>query len=210
MAVRLKICGVCTAVDYALCTRLGVDSIGLNLWPGSKRFLADADAAALPPASRDVERVGVFVDAAPEHIIARARALSLDLIQPHGDRPAFAYARLGIPYTWVIRGTPELDALEAAPAQRPTRILLDAAVDGFGGAGRRTDWAWARRARDRLSAIAPVWLAGGLNPENAAEAIATVGPAGIDVATGAERDGARRGEKDPARVSALLELCRRA
>ncbi|MEZ4454544.1 MAG: hypothetical protein R3B09_34145 [Nannocystaceae bacterium] len=137
---------------------------------------------------------------------AHAR-LGLDLVQLHGDAPIARYAALGIPYVWVIRGTPDLDALPLVdPA--PTRILLDAAVPGFGGVGVRTDWAWARAAVRRL-APAPVWLAGGITPENAAAAIAEVDPAGLDVASGSERAGATRGEKDREKIAALIAACRR-
>ncbi len=211
MTTLLKICGVRRAEDYRACVALGVDSIGLNMWTGSRRYLDPADARALPAPSSAVERVGVFVDSAPDQVLERARALSLDLIQPHGDLPIAAFAGLGLPYTWVIRGAPELAALvRAAPSPAPARILLDAAVPGFGGEGVRTDWGWARRACARLSQIAPVWLAGGITPDNAARAIATVAPAGLDVASGSELAGARRGEKDPPRIAALLAICRGA
>ena len=133
--------------------------------------------------------------------------LGLDMIQPHGERPIADYAALDLPYIWVIRGTPALDSLRV-PTPAPARVLLDAAVEGFGGAGIQTDWGWAREA---VAALAPheVWLAGGIKVDNAASAVAEVGPAGLDVASGSERDGARRGEKDRDRIAALVDICRR-
>lgn len=204
---KLKVCGVTSVEDLQACARLGVDSIGLNLWSGSRRGLTLAQARELTKAwPAKLERVGVLVDADPAQVLAWHRELQFDFIQPHGDRPISAYQNLGIACVWVIRGTPELATLEV-PSPKPARILLDAAVAGFGGAGKQTDWQWARTAVAALSKIAPVWLAGGITPENAALAIATVSPAGLDVASGAEPAGAKGGQKSPERVAALVAAC---
>ncbi|MCA9663267.1 MAG: phosphoribosylanthranilate isomerase [Myxococcales bacterium] len=207
--VGLKICGVTRAEDVAACAELGVDAIGLNLWPGSRRYLRLPEAAALTAAwpDRGPEKIGVFVDPTEEAIRRAWEELGLDMIQPHGERPIADYAALDLPYIWVIRGTPALDSLRV-PTPAPARVLLDAAVEGFGGAGIQTDWGWAREA---VAALAPleVWLAGGIKVDNAASAVAEVGPAGLDVASGSERDGARRGEKDRDRIAALVDICRR-
>ena len=217
--VGLKICGVTRAEDLRRCIELGVDAIGLNLWPGSRRHLS-LDAAEAMLRAADVRtgsdesptRVGVFVDAALAEVEAAVKRLGLALIQPHGDAPVEPYAALaaglGVGWIWVIRGTPALSTLRV-PSPAPSWILLDAAVPGYGGVGVRTDWAWAREAVQHLAAI-PVWLAGGVTPENAAAAIAEVRPAGLDVASGSERAGATRGEKDPAKIAALVDICRAA
>ncbi len=205
----LKVCGVTRAEDVEVCAALGVDAIGLNLWSGSRRHLSVADAEALVrgwPAGGP-ERIAVFVDLPPEAVGEVAQRLRLDMIQPHGERPVQDYAGLGIPYIWVIRGTPELDRLRM-PSPAPARILLDAAVAGFGGAGVTTDWGWAREARE-FFAPHEVWLAGGITTANAAAALAAVGPAGLDVASGSEREGARRGEKDRDKMAALVDICGR-
>ena len=139
---RLKICGVAHIDDLAACAAAGVDAVGLNFWTGSKRHVDRATAGALVDAWPDgIERIGVFVDDDPEDVAALARALALDWIQPHGARPIADYLALGLPTIWVIRGAPDLEALEL-PTPTPGRILLDAAVPGFGGAGVPTDWAW--------------------------------------------------------------------
>ncbi len=208
-SVALKICGVTRSVDIDTCAALGVDAVGLNLWSGSRRYLSLEQAQVL---TRDwptggPERIGVFVDADVDEVRRAVERLRLDLIQPHGERSIADYARMGIPYVWVIRGTPALDTLEL-PSPAPARILLDAAVPGFGGAGVTTDWSWARRAIVQLSAC-EVWLAGGITADNAAAAIAAVAPAGLDVASGSEREGARRGEKHPDKIAALVDICRR-
>lgn len=208
MAIRLKICGVTRAEDLAACVELGVDAIGINLWAGSRRGLTLVEAAALVrelPARGGPERVGVFVNPTPDEVLRAYEALALDLVQIVSDEPAAPALALPLPQLWVVRGTPvQIDL----PTPLPRRVLLDAAVPGYGGAGQTTDWAWARGVTRDLSPRLPVWLAGGITPENAAAARATVDPAGLDVASGAELPGAPRGEKDRARIAALLAACR--
>jgi phosphoribosylanthranilate isomerase len=109
-----------------------------------------------------------------------------------------------LPHVRVIRGTPDLAGLATHAGATPRWILLDAAVPGFGGRGVVHDWDWAAQACLAL-APTPVWLAGGLDPDNAALAIERVRPAGIDVASGAE-DGVP-GHKSRARIAALRSLC---
>ncbi len=204
----LKVCGITRRADLLACDRLGVDAVGINLWSGSKRGLNLADAKALLALTRGALRVGVFVDHTPVQVGSIARALGLDVIQPHGDGPPESFAALGLPWAWVIRGTPELATL-LVPAPAPAWVLLDAATPGYGGAGARTDWAWAAAAVQALAPL-PVWLAGGITLGNAADALAQVRPAGLDVASGSEVAGAGRGEKDLQRIEGLLRVVRAA
>jgi phosphoribosylanthranilate isomerase len=220
LGVALKVCGVTRAEDLRACGELGVDAVGFNLWSGSKRHLsvreAEAVIAEAGPEGAEPARVGVFVDVDADALDALAEAiavLDLDLLQPHGDHSgeqleavAALAARYELGWIWVVRGTPKLESLRV-PEPRPAWILLDAAVPGFGGAGQRTDWAWAAEAVAALAPI-PVWLAGGIDPSNVAEAITTVRPAGIDLASGAEMPGAVRGEKQRERIAALVSACR--
>lgn len=206
MAVKLKVCGVTRAEDLAACVELGVDAVGINLWSGSRRGLTLAEAQALlqavdPP--RSLERVGVFVEPTAEEVRRAAETLALDLVQIVGAQEV---AGFGLPYLWVVRGTPALAEL-LPPSPGPARALLDAAVPGYGGAGQTTDWGWAAAAVQQLAGL-EVWLAGGITAENAAQAIAQVRPAGLDVASGTELAGARRGEKDRVAIAALLAACR--
>lgn len=204
--VALKICGVTRPEDLEMCEALGVDAVGINLWPGSRRGMTLSSARRLVGSVRPgaTLRVGVFVDAAPDDVAAAHAALGLDAVQLHGDAPVEPYAALQIPYVWVLRGTPELGTLRV-PEPRPLWALLDAHVAGYGGRGHRTDWGWAARAVQTLAPL-PVWLAGGLTPDNAGEAIAAVSPAGLDVATGAERE---PGRKDRSKVEAFMRACAR-
>ncbi|MCA9649137.1 MAG: phosphoribosylanthranilate isomerase [Myxococcales bacterium] len=205
---RLKICGVTHPDDVDACREHGVDAIGLNLWPGSKRAVTLEHARSLAEHARagggGPSVVGVFVDPTLDELRRAAQALGLDAIQLHGDASPEPYAALGWPWLWVVRGTPSLASLRV-PAPTPAWILLDANVPGFGGRGVTTDWAWAAAAVRHL-APAAVWLAGGITPSNAAAALAQVRPAGLDVASGAEREGEPR-RKDSAKIAALAAIC---
>lgn len=206
MSIGLKVCGVTTSEDLNLCVELGVDAVGINLWHGSKRGVDLATAKALLDDSpRRIQRVGVFVEDPGPAIARTASELGLDAIQVHDDRPVAEISKLGLPWIWVVRGTPNLAALEL-PTPRPIWVLLDAKVPEFGGQGRCTDWDWAADAVRALSPL-PVWLAGGIDAENAARARIHVGPAGFDVASGAERAGDPR-RKDRSKISAILRVCR--
>lgn len=209
MPARLKVCGVTRPGDLEACVELGVDAVGINLWAGSRRGLALAEARALIEAVRPpptLERVGVFVSPTADEVLRAVEALGLGCVQIVGEGDAGP--GLGVPYLWVIRGTPVLAGLEP-PTPAPRRILLDAAVPGFGGAGQATDWAWAQAAVEHFAGR-EVWLAGGITASNAAAALRQVRPAGLDVASGTELPGARRGEKDRAAIAALLAACRAA
>lgn len=217
MTAQLKICGITRVEDLEACAALGVDAIGLNLWSGSRRGLpldrAKALLAAAPTASQSVLKVGVFVHATPAEVRAAAAELRLDAIQIHDDGPFEPYAELGWPWVWVIRGTPDLETC-VLPSPAPAWILLDAVVAGFGGQGHLTDWVWAARAVGRWPRC-PVWLAGGITPDNAGAALDRVRPAGLDVASGAEfgsgtGSGLPPGSKDHDRIAALLAACRAA
>ncbi|MEM6290851.1 MAG: phosphoribosylanthranilate isomerase [Myxococcota bacterium] len=203
---KLKVCGITRREDLEVCDALGVDAVGINLWTGSKRGLGVPEAAALLEGARGAQRVGVFVDFTPAQVAEAAATLHLDAIQPHGDAPPEGFAALGLPWIWVVRGTPDLETLRV-PTPAPAWVLLDAAVPGYGGAGKTTDWTWASAAVEALAPL-PVWLAGGITPDNAAAALLQVRPAGLDVASGAESVGATRGQKDRGRIEALLEATR--
>lgn len=205
---RLKICGVTHLEDIEHCLEHGVDAIGLNMWPGSRRALTLAQARPLTRRARVGSQapslIGVFVDPDPDALREAAEALELDAVQLHGDAPPERYASLELPWVWVVRGTPPVPSLRS-PQPFPAWILLDAHVPGFGGRGVTTDWSWAEQARVQLAPM-EVWLAGGITPGNAARALREVAPAGLDVASGAERASDPR-RKDPSKIAALASIC---
>lgn len=178
----MKICGVTRLEDALQAARLGADALGFNFWPGSKRFLAPAAARAvvdqLPPF---VTPVGVFVDQTEEEIRRAAEESGVRVVQLHGDEPPELCARLPFPVVKAVRvgGTLPLDALAAYPV---AAFLLDAPSAGYGGSGAAFDWSLAEGVAD----LAPVILAGGLDPENVAAAVRLVRPYAVDVASGVE------------------------
>jgi phosphoribosylanthranilate isomerase len=200
--VRIKVCGMTRLEDALQAAEAGVDAVGFNFWPGSKRHVEAARAkdiaAALPPG---VLRVGVFVRAPPAEVRATVAAVGLGAVQLHGDEDPAAYADVGVPLWQVLRIE---SSLPASVSPRAAELMLDARVEGFGGSGRSFDWTLAREARRYA---VPFWVAGGLSPANVGHAIRQAKPAGVDVASGVE---SAPGVKDPSLVRAFVAAVRAA
>lgn len=202
MRTRIKVCGITRVEDALACVEAGVETLGFNFWPGSKRHVGverAAEIASLLP--RGVLRVGVFVRAAPEEVRATVAAVGLGAVQLHGDEDPGDYVEAGVPLWQVLRIE---SSLPDTVSSRASELLLDARVEGFGGSGRSFDWSLARDAR-RYGL--PFWLAGGLSPANVGEAVRRAAPPGVDVASGVE---SRPGVKDPALVRAFVAAVRAA
>jgi phosphoribosylanthranilate isomerase len=180
--IRVKICGITRLEDALAAVRLGADALGFNFWPGSRRHVAPEAARkivrALPPF---VTAVGVFVDPTRDEALRAAEASGIQVFQLHGDEPPELCAALALP---VVKGLRVADArsLAALASYEVSAFLLDAPAAGYGGSGKTFDWALAREA----ALAARVILAGGLGPDNVAEAVRTVRPYGVDVASGVE------------------------
>ena len=202
MSTRIKVCGITRLEDALACVEAGVDAVGFNFWPGSKRHVAVAEAAeiaaALPPG---ILRVGVFVRARPSEVQSIVAAVGLGAVQLHGDEDPADYLEAGAPLWQVLRIESSLPETVSA---RAAEVLLDAKAEGFGGSGRSFDWSLARGAR-RYGL--PFWLAGGLTPSNVGEAVRRAEPTGVDVASGVE---SRPRMKDPALVRAFVAAVRAA
>jgi len=203
----LKICGITLASDAERLAAMHIDALGVNFWPKSKRFLSPADADFLRPLAGKILRVGVFVNAGPEHpreLIARGL---IDAVQLHGDESreeAQAYLDAQIPVIKAL-GIRDENDLKAAANFPADALLLDAHAPGlYGGTGQTIDWLAAAefiKSHPHLSII----LAGGIVPENAAEALATVHPAALDTASGSESS---PGVKDFEKVESLSKAIR--
>jgi phosphoribosylanthranilate isomerase len=201
LATRVKICGITNWNDARLSVDLGASALGFNFYPPSPRAISPAEAwniiRRLPPF---VEAVGVFVNWPPLVVVALARALRLHTVQLHGGESPEDVATLG-------RSHRVIKAVQVGQGFRPKSLSRYRRADGIlldgfarslhGGTGRTLDWNLARAAR-RYGRII---LAGGLTPENIAEAIRVAQPYAVDVASGAE---AHPGRKDPARLRALF------
>jgi phosphoribosylanthranilate isomerase len=197
VTVRVKICGVTRAEDALLAAELGADAIGLNLWPGSRRHVTPEEARAivdrLPPF---VTAVGVFVNQPPTEVLAAAAASGVAVVQLHGDEPYQDCNGYPIPAIKALRVSgPE--SLAAMDRYRVRAFLLDAPSAGFGGSGVTFDWALARDAARRARVV----LAGGLTPENVADAVRAVRPWAVDVASGVE---SAPGLKDPEKLARFI------
>ena len=213
---RIKICGITSVEDALEAKAAGADAIGLNFYEKSPRFVQPTLAAEIVSAVDPSDCVGVFVNKAPASISYLASDVRFRWIQLHGDEPATDLAELQPPAK-VIRArrlregrTAEIAADLAACQQAgrlPVAVLIDAAVPGeYGGTG--TIVAWEELA-DRTSWLGslPLILAGGLTPDNVAEAIRTVQPDAVDVASGVESS---PGVKDPAKVRSFVEAAAEA
>jgi phosphoribosylanthranilate isomerase len=195
----IKICGLTRADDARRAVDAGATAIGMVFWAGSPRAVTLAQAEAVAAAAGpDVLTVGVFVDATREEIDHVMRRVPLGVAQLHGEEsPAFVDTLV-----WpVIKAVP-VSAEGPLPDLAPwagVRVMLDAHDPvRRGGTGRLVDWARAAA----LAATRPVILAGGLRPDNVAEIVMRVRPAGIDVSSGVER---APGVKDDALVRALID-----
>ncbi len=202
MPTRVKICGITNWQDARLSIDLGASALGFNFYPPSPRAISPADAWSiirrLPPF---VEAVGVFVNWPPLVVAALARAVRLASVQLHGAESPSDVAELGRKHR-VIKAIQVKRGFRAASLGRyrsADAILLDGFAPGLhGGTGRTLDWKLAYGAR-RYGRII---LAGGLTPDNIAEAIRVAQPYAVDVASGVE---SRPGRKDPARLRELFK-----
>jgi phosphoribosylanthranilate isomerase len=213
---KIKICGVRTSADAQLAADAGADAIGLNFYESSPRYVAvDQAAAIVSGLPSNVQRVGVFVNADAKRVAQVADAVPLDIVQLHGDEPPGSLGQYATrPLLRAVRcrgGNLEPVIQYLARCQTlgvlPAAILLDAYQAGlYGGSGSRLNWDLLTNVTGRLGNVYLV-LAGGLSPGNVAEAIQTVRPNAVDVASGVEL---RPGEKDAALIHAFVDQARRA
>ncbi len=210
--VRIKICGVTTPADAKFAADAGADAVGLNFYPQSPRHVAPQQSAAIMrelPAF--TAAVGVFVGMPLRQVCAIAFQLGLRGVQTYDEQPptedTFPFAHVP---AFRVKDQAGLDHvrrfLDAARVlnRTPSAVLIDSNVPGqFGGTGHAAPWELLRR----FDAGVPLILAGGLTPENVAEAIAIVRPWGVDVASGVER---APGVKDPDKVTRFVKNVRSA
>jgi phosphoribosylanthranilate isomerase len=201
---RVKICGLTRLEDAEQAVRLGADALGFVFWPGSPRAVSPDTARAISRALPAwAVRVGVFVSAPPGDVARVAEIVGLDVVQLHGDEEPADYERIGRRLIKAV-SLASNEAVSAAIALPATVTpLVDASEPARrGGTGQRADWLRAARvARQR-----PILLAGGLTPENVAEAIDAVSPWAVDVSSGVE---AAPGIKSPDRLRAFLRAVNR-
>jgi phosphoribosylanthranilate isomerase len=204
--VRVKICGITNAADALAAVDAGANLLGFNFYEKSARFLTESAAAKiLAQLPKNVEAVGIFVNAPAADIAALCNSLELDAAQLHGDEPSEAVGELArrVPVIKAFRVEPDFPLKTLEEYRDAFAFLFDAAHTGqYGGTGRTTDWDVARRATKDHRII----LAGGLKVENVAAAVRIVRPYGIDVASGVE---SKPGKKDHGRLREFIQEVRR-
>jgi phosphoribosylanthranilate isomerase len=197
--VRVKICGITRAQDAEWAARLGVDAIGLVFYHQSPRAVTAEQArqivATLPPF---VTKVGLFVNATEQAVRSVLDILPLDLLQFHGEERPEECTRYGLPYIKAIRMHDGIDFNRLdRDYHDASGILLDSLVEGVrGGTGQVFNWSLVPQGLSK-----PIILAGGLTPDNVADAISAVRPYAVDVSGGVEL---RKGIKDPNKISAFI------
>jgi phosphoribosylanthranilate isomerase len=205
--VRVKICGITNYEDAALAVEHGADALGFNFYPMSKRYVEPLRAREiirrLPPL---VTIVGVFVNEYDlDHISRIISETKLDVVQLHGDEPPAFCQRVSSRWRTIKAVRVAADFSLPELANYPVNaMLLDAhQPNEFGGTGVAFDWGIARRARHFVPNLI---LAGGLSPENVAEAIDLVQPYAVDACSCIE---VSPGTKDPGKLREFLAQAKR-
>jgi phosphoribosylanthranilate isomerase len=197
---RVKICGITCVEDALAAAAAGADSIGLNFYCASPRFCPPDEAQAIVEAvGNRVRKVGVFVNAPADEILRAAHTLRLDMVQMHGDEtPELLREIRPLSVVRAFRLSNDLssihDYLRACHALMcvPRMLLIDAARPGqYGGTGATLDWNWIGKNRVHFGGL-PLVLAGGLTPENVAQAIEAARPWAVDAASGVESSPGRK------------------
>lgn len=201
---RIKICGIRRVEDAQQVGDSGADALGLVFYPPSPRAVSVEQAASISAVAAPLLTVvGLFVDPSAGQVEAVLARCAIDVLQFHGEESAAFCEQFRRPYIKALRMAPGLDIPAAVAAHpRARAFLFDAWQPGLpGGTGRTFDWA-------RLPALERPWLlAGGLGPDNVAEAIAATGAPAVDVSGGVER---APGEKDGERIRRFVAAVRAA
>lgn len=207
MTTRIKICGVNSPENARHVSECGVDAIGLNFYSKSPRFLPPSTAASiireLPPFTATV---GVFVNTPIRQATAVAFQLGLRAIQTVDDVPQ---SEDTFPFAWIpafrVKEHSDLELIrQFVSKNKPSAVLIDSHVAGqMGGTGKTAPW----HLLEGFNPGVPLILAGGLTPENVADAIRVVKPWGVDVASGVESS---PGIKDLKKVKDFISAVRQS
>jgi phosphoribosylanthranilate isomerase len=209
---KIKICGIKNVTDALAAMDAGADLIGFNFYPKSPRCIDVGRCRDIMSVMRrygHITYIGVFVNASAAEVRATMETCGLSLAQLHGDEPPDMLEALDGKAFKAFRGVPA-DVNGFARSESPA-LLVDTAVKGmYGGSGITADWLGAADLAKKY----PLLLAGGLTPENVADAVRQVKPWGVDVASGVEipphlGGKAAPGEKDAVKMSAFVKAVKR-
>lgn len=200
MSVKVKICGITSVADAVAAAEAGADMIGLMFYERSPRRITVELAAEISRAvSPFIVKVGVFVNPDEDTVMRAIGDCGVSLLQFHGEETPEFCAQFGAMSMKAFR-VRDAGSLLALPNYPTDAYLLDAySPDAHGGTGAKFNWDLALEAKHHGK---PIFLAGGLTPENVGAAVRQVHPFGVDVSSGVE---SAPGKKDPAKVRAFIQ-----
>lgn len=201
---RVKICGLTRRDDAVAAVRLGADALGLVFYAASPRAVGITQAQeVIRDLPSRVSVVALFVNATESEIRAVLGKVRIDLLQFHGDETPQDCMGYGVPYIKAVRMREDIDLFEIEKVYASASgLLLDSYQRGVaGGTGMAFDWARVPQSVTRRL-TKPIILAGGLTPDNVAEAIRQVRPYAVDVSGGVE---SMKGMKDAAKMAAFMQ-----
>ncbi len=199
--IFVKICGITDVDDALLAAGLGADAIGMIFAASSRRITTGRSREIVRRLPPEVLTVGVFRNERRERVVETANTIGLRAVQLHGHESPEDTRWIAERVPAVIRAFSAQDpALTRHAEYGPVRLLVDSPEPGSG-----TTFDWSRLGELQLNR--PILLAGGLDPENVAEAIEMVRPWGVDVASGVESS---PGHKDPVKVRRFISAARSA
>jgi phosphoribosylanthranilate isomerase len=197
----VKICGITNEDDALLAVAMGADAVGFTFAPSPRQIPVQQAydiTRRLPP---EVLTVGVFRDDHPKRVVELVHRAGVKAAQLHGSENAAAVAEVARSVKWVIKAYPAGSPKVADAGSLATDLIL---LDGSSpGSGQLFDWTLAGEVPERMRLI----LAGGLDPDNVADAVRAVEPWGVDVASGVER---APGRKDALKVKRFIEQAKAA
>ena len=199
--VRIKICGLTRVEDVSSAVEAGADAVGFVFTESPRRISAECARELVNYVPSGVLRVGLFLNQDRSEITRVVNSVSLDVLQFHGSETERECNAYDLPW---LKAVAMENSESARQAERDfpnaMGLLLDSHKTGKrGGSGKVFDWSFSRPLSK------PVWLAGGLNPENVAEAVRIVNPYAVDVSSGVEES---PGIKDKARIKAFVNAVR--
>ena len=205
--VKLKICGITSLEDARAAVEAGADYLGFNFYRPSPRYIAPERAREIIESlPRDIVAVGIFVnEPSPERVLAVVERSGVAMAQLHGDEPSAYCEQVSRPVLKALRVKDRISALSIAEYQGRAGVrgfVLDAFSDrAYGGTGTLVDWSLAAE----IAKTCRILLAGGLTPDNVADAVKAVRPYGVDVSSGVESS---PGKKDHGRMHAFVQSAR--
>lgn len=200
----VKICGITNLQDALAAVEFGADALGFNFYAKSPRRVSpDKVVKILEDVPPSILKVGVFVNEPEGNVRDIASSLELDYLQFHGDETPSYCEQFATPY-WKAFRLKDEKTIELMKKYKCDYYLVDSfTTQVYGGSGVTGNWDLAREAKK----VGKIILAGGLTPENVADAIRTVQPDGVDVASGVEE---KPGRKDAARLERFMTAVREA